>query len=142
MQIASAGALGICASRRRNFDDVKKWAEFIRSEVRTDNEIADRSLVDATLAWDEAINDNNPTAAYSRLARAAAALLRGDVCHSHSARVEEIFIREYLSGTKDTERRDALLESANSYHDGLRRHFERVLAGGSQIGKTNEMVAR
>ncbi len=127
--LLTAGALGMCAIRREDFEELRIWAEFVKAEWRgREKEITDLDYIVATLAWNGAVNETNAKKAFELLDWAARYTAKRDVDHSLSVQMEAVLLREHLSGRRQDEGRSALLHRVGTVNPRLKAKYEYLMS--------------
>lgn len=129
IQMMSAGGLGVSAARQRRFQDLRKWANRIMKDLDgKTGQMPDGSLMEATLAWNRAVNEGDPDGAFQQVQRVARQLETKDVDHFLSLQLETLLLREHLAGRRHEEGRRQLVERAEQEGSALARKYTWILS--------------
>lgn len=113
--LACAG-LSLCAQRRTDNHDLHRLTERL-NQLRQGRERVphERWMVESAVAWNLVLNLEKPLEAICSLERASRELYKRDVDHWLSLELEGIRIREFIGGTRESEKRQWLTKVARRY---------------------------
>jgi tetratricopeptide (TPR) repeat protein len=108
--------LALCAQRLGDLVELHERCRLTRGMIEgRERIVADRALVDASLAWDMTLNEGHGPQAIAYLEKSVSEVARRDVDHWLKLELELIGIREHVSGRRAVEERSRLASLGRKY---------------------------